>query len=148
MKHNWNILRLTTNYFSFYGFLAQVGLPAVSYYVRKWRKETPLSVPLATMTNVGIISQELNSESKSSRPPLWSNEDLQLMPKVSAFLGGVTDPAPFPHYIFASSMFSGKLHLSAAFSKFAIPPQESVRFMNQVVQSIFDGDENHGIEIY
>jgi len=125
------------NYFGFYGGLSHIGLKYMNYFIRIFKRETIVSVPLATMTNLGVIVQDDDSF-KTSRAPLWSAQDAARMPKLSHFLGAVTDPTLFPHYIFGTSLFNGELCLVGSFSRFSLKENDARLFMEQVVGLVAD----------
>lgn len=135
---SWNSVRTTSTYYLYYGLLSQLLLPVVGRFVALRLQQTPINVPLITMSNIGVIASSTNT----SRPPLWSLEDLKRMPELEHFLGAVSEPVVFRHYICGSYLFLGKLTLTANFSRFAITREEAKDFLEKIVTSLLKVQKN------
>ena len=90
---SWTAIRLAASYFSFYGVLAQVVMPMFAHRTIRNRSALPISAPSLTVSNIGLVCGSMNSMLSTRRPPLWTDEDCVNMPKLSHFVGGVSEPA-------------------------------------------------------
>ncbi len=142
LRGAWGPLRLTASYFLYYGVLAQMLLPLVGRFVVKFLSATPVPVPILTMSNLGVIAAGPKDVVSTSRPPLWSAEDVARMPLLQSFFGAVTEPVFFRHFVLGSYSFLGKVTISANFSRFAMTRDEAKLYLDKLCRKLEQGAIN------
>ena len=157
-KGMWDIVKTVNGQFHHYGgvsgvftypawycFGGQLVQYLMSFYMSM--KRTVVHVPQFALSNMGLITK--HPDVISNHKPEWSEEEVQMMPTITKFAGGVSESSTFPHFTIGVVSFNGEMGIMLSFSKYALErkiAKEVLRGIVEFVESCNDDKEECLIE--
>lgn len=137
LRQGWGILRLSAAYYTYYGLLARYGISFLQHLtslLRMRRQNTPIAVPLLTISNMGVLAADESDTLRTQNVALMSVDDLRHMPPLVHFYGAVTEAVRFGHFTVGSSSFRGELSLSVSFSTCSVTAEDAKQLLRRMCE--------------